>query len=156
LANDTTITIVGNLTADPELRFTQTGLAVAGFTVASTPRYFDKRTNEWRDGEALFLTCSAWRDLAEHVAESLMRGMRVLVTGRLRQRSYEARDGSTRAVFELDVDEVGPSLKFATANVTKARRTTGPAARAEANPWTTPPPDPAGGASSGLPAEPPF
>ena len=120
MAGETVITVVGNLVDDPELRFTPAGAAVAKFRVASTPRTFDKQTNEWKDGESLFLACSVWRQAAEHVAESLSRGMRVIVQGRLKQRSYEDREGVKRTVFELDVDEVGPSLRNATAKVTKA------------------------------------
>jgi single-strand DNA-binding protein len=119
MAGETVITIVGNLVDDPELRFTPSGAAVAKFRIASTPRTFDRQTNEWKDGEALFLTCSVWRQAAENVAESLARGMRVIVQGRLKQRSYEDRDGVKRTVFELDADEVGPSLTRATATVTK-------------------------------------
>ena len=122
MAGDTVITVVGNLTADPELRFTPSGAAVANFTVASTPRTFDKNSNEWKDGEALFLRCSVWRQAAENVAESLQRGTAVIVQGRLKQRSYETKEGEKRTVYELDVDEVGPSLKWATAKVTKASR----------------------------------
>jgi len=122
VAGDTVITVVGNLTADPELRFTPSGAAVANFTVASTPRTFDKNSNEWKDGEALFLRCSVWRQAAENVAESLQRGTAVIVQGRLKQRSYETKEGEKRTVYELDVEEVGPSLKFATAKVTKASR----------------------------------
>ncbi|MFE9404505.1 single-stranded DNA-binding protein [Streptomyces sp. NPDC006530] len=119
MAGETVITVVGNLVDDPELRFTPSGAAVAKFRVASTPRTFDRQTNEWKDGESLFLTCSVWRQAAENVAESLQRGMRVVVQGRLRQRSYEDREGVKRTVYELDVEEVGPSLKSATAKVTK-------------------------------------
>ncbi|MFF5423536.1 MULTISPECIES: single-stranded DNA-binding protein [unclassified Streptomyces] len=119
MAGETVITVVGNLVDDPELRFTPSGAAVAKFRVASTPRTFDRQTNEWKDGESLFLTCSVWRQAAENVAESLQRGMRVVVQGRLKQRSYEDREGVKRTVFELDVEEVGPSLKNATAKVTK-------------------------------------
>lgn len=122
MANETVITIVGNLTADPELRFTPAGAAVANFTVASTPRTFDKPAGEWKDGEALFLPCSIWRQAAENAAESLQRGMRVIVQGRLRQRSFETKNGEKRTVVELEVDEVGPSLRFATAKVNKATR----------------------------------
>ncbi len=122
MAGDTVITVVGNLTADPELRFTPSGAAVANFTVASTPRTFDKNSNEWKDGEALFLRCSVWRQAAENVAESLQRGAAVIVQGRLKQRSFETKEGEKRTVYELDVDEVGPSLKWATAKVTKASR----------------------------------
>ncbi|THA23237.1 single-stranded DNA-binding protein [Streptomyces sp. A1277] len=119
MAGETVITVVGNLVDDPELRFTPSGAAVAKFRVASTPRIFDRQTNEWKDGEGLFLTCSVWRQAAENVAESLTRGMRVVVQGRLKQRSYEDREGVKRTVYELDVEEVGPSLKNATAKVTK-------------------------------------
>ena len=119
---DITVTVVGNLTNDPELRFTPSGAAVASFTVASSTRVLDKQTNEWKDGDALFLRCSVWRQAAENVAESLTRGMRVMVQGRLKQRSYETREGEKRTVFEVEVDEVGPSLKYATAKVTKAQR----------------------------------
>ncbi|MFB7941739.1 single-stranded DNA-binding protein [Streptomyces sp. NPDC056049] len=119
MAGETVITVVGNLVDDPELRFTPSGAAVAKFRVASTPRTFDRQTNEWKDGESLFLTCSVWRQAAENVAESLQRGMRVVVQGRLKQRSYEDNQGVKRTVFELDVEEVGPSLRNATAKVTK-------------------------------------
>ncbi|MBF6137293.1 single-stranded DNA-binding protein [Nocardia otitidiscaviarum] len=119
---DTVITVIGNLTADPELRFTPAGAAVANFTVASTPRVFDRNTNEWKDGEALFLRCNIWREAAENVAESLTRGSRVIVSGRLKQRSYETREGEKRTVVELEVDEVGPSLRYATAKINKTTR----------------------------------
>ncbi|BDH02875.1 MULTISPECIES: single-stranded DNA-binding protein [Streptomyces] len=119
MAGETVITVIGNLVDDPELRFTPSGAAVAKFRVASTPRTFDRQTNEWKDGESLFLTCSVWRQAAENVAESLQRGMRVIVQGRLKQRSYEDREGVKRTVYELDVEEVGPSLRNATAKVTK-------------------------------------
>ena len=122
MAGETIITVVGNLTADPELRFTPSGAPVANFTVASTPRTFDRNTNEWKDGDALFLNCAVWRQAAENVAESLTKGMRVIVQGRLRQRSYETREGEKRTVVELEVEEIGPALKYATAKVT---RTTG-------------------------------
>jgi single-strand DNA-binding protein len=125
MAGETPITVVGNLTADPELRFTPSGAAVANFTVASTPRTFDRQSNEWKDGEALFLNCSVWRQAAENAAESLQRGMRVVVQGRLKARSYETREGEKRTVFEIDVEEVGPSLKYATAKVTKTTRSGG-------------------------------
>jgi single-strand DNA-binding protein len=125
MAGETPITVVGNLTADPELRFTPSGAAVANFTVASTPRTFDKQSNDWKDGEALFLNCSVWRQAAENAAESLTRGMRVIVQGRLKARSYETREGEKRTVFEIDVDEVGPSVKYATAKVTKTSRSGG-------------------------------
>ncbi len=125
MAGDTVITIIGNLTADPELRFTPSGAAVANFTVASTPRQFDRTSNEWKDGETLFMRCSVWRDAAENVAESLQRGARVLVSGRLKSRSYETKEGEKRTVIEMDVDEVGPSLKYATAKVNRTQRGTG-------------------------------
>ena len=122
MAGDTILTVVGNLTADPELRFTPSGAAVANFTVASTPRIFDRQSNEWKDGDALFMRCNIWREAAENVAESLTRGSRVIVSGRLRQRSYETREGEKRTVVELEVDEIGPSLRYATAKVNKANR----------------------------------
>ena len=121
-AGDIVITVVGNLTNDPELRFTPSGAAVASFTVASTPRVMDKATNEWKDGESVFLRCSVWRQYAENVAESLTKGARVIVTGRLKQRSYETREGEKRTVMEMEVDEVGPALKYATAKVNKVQR----------------------------------
>jgi single-strand DNA-binding protein len=124
-AGDVTITVVGNLTDDPELRFTPSGAAVAKFRVASTPRFLDRQTNEWKDGEPLFLSCNVWRQAAENAAESLQRGARVIVTGRLRQRSYETREGEKRTVMELEVDEVGPSLRYATAKVQKMSRSSG-------------------------------
>lgn len=171
MAGDTTITVVGNLTADPELRFTPSGAAVANFTVASTPRTFDRQTNEWKDGEALFLRCNIWREAAENVAESLTRGSRVIVQGRLKQRSFETREGEKRTVVELEVDEIGPSLRYATAKVNKASRSGGggggfggggggggsrPAAAAsESNedPWGS---APASGSFAGGDDEPPF
>ena len=119
---DTPITVVGNIVADPELRFTPSGAAVANFRIASTPRRFNSQTNQWEDGEGLFLTCNVWRQAAENVAESLQKGMRVIVNGRLRQRSYETREGEKRTVYEVEVDEVGPSLKYATAKVTRTNR----------------------------------
>ena len=122
MAGDTTITVVGNLTADPELRFTPSGAAVANFTVASTPRIYDRQSGEWKDGEALFLRCNIWREAAENVAESLTRGSRVIVTGRLKQRSFETKEGEKRTVMEVEVDEIGPSLRYATAKVNKASR----------------------------------
>ncbi len=125
MAGDTILTVVGNLTADPELRFTPSGAAVANFTVASTPRTFDRQTQEWKDGDALFLRCNVWRQAAENVAESLTRGARVVVSGRLKQRSFETKEGEKRTVVELEVDEVGPSLRYATAKVTKASRGSG-------------------------------
>ena len=124
-AGDTTITVIGNLTDDPELRFTPSGAAVAKFRVASTPRFLDKATNEWKDGESLFLSCTVWRQAAENVAESLQRGTRVIVSGRLKQRSYETREGEKRTVIELEVDEIGPSLRSATAKVQKMQRSGG-------------------------------
>ena len=120
MAGETVITVVGNLTADPELRYTQNGLPVANFTIASTPRTFDRQANEWKDGDPLFLRASVWRDFAEHVAGSLTKGMRVVATGRLRQRSYQDREGQNRTAIELEVDEIGPSLRYATAQVTRA------------------------------------
>jgi len=137
MAGETTLTIVGNLTAEPELRFTPAGHAVADFTVASTPRNYDRQAGQWRDGEALFLRCTAWRQLAEHAAESLTKGTRVIVTGRLRQRSFELTEGVTRTVTELDVDELGPSLRYSTARVTKTTRTTTPASSTTSEPTTT-------------------
>ena len=120
MAGETIITVVGNLTADPELRYTQSGLAVANFTIASTPRNFDRASNEWKDGEALFLRASCWREFAEHVAGSLTKGTRVVATGRLKQRSYETKEGEKRTSIELEIDEIGPSLRYATAQVTRA------------------------------------
>ena len=129
-AGDTNITMIGNLVDDPELRFTPSGAAVAKFRVASTPRYLDRNTNEWKDGDSLFLQCQIWRQAAENVAESLTRGMRVIVSGRLKQRSYETKEGEKRTVFEVEVDEVGPSLRNATAKVTKTTRAAGGSAGA--------------------------
>lgn len=145
MAGETTITIVGNLTADPELRFTPSGAAVANFTVASTPRTFDRQSNEWKDGETLFMRCSIWRDAAENIAESLHRGTRVVATGRLKSRSYDTKEGEKRTVIELDVDEVGPSLRYASAKVTKAERGGsgggfgggGQGGAQQADPWAT-------------------
>jgi single-strand DNA-binding protein len=143
MAGETPITVVGNLTADPELRFTPSGAAVANFTVASTPRTFDRQTNEWKDGESLFLNCSVWRQAAENAAESLVRGTRVIVSGRLKARSYQTREGERRTVFEVDVDEVGPSLRYATAKVSKTSRSgggggyAGGGAPAADDPWST-------------------
>ena len=125
MAGDTVITVIGNLTGDPELRFTPAGAAVANFTVASTPRTFDRQSNEWKDGETLFMRCSIWREAAENVAESLTKGMRVIVQGRLVQRSYETREGEKRTVVELQVEEIGPSLRYATAKVTRSQRSGG-------------------------------
>jgi single-strand DNA-binding protein len=143
MAGETQITVVGNLTADPELRYTQGGLAVANFTIASTPRTFDRQTNDWKDGEALFLRCSTWRDLAEHVSGSLVKGTRVIAQGRLSQRSYETKEGEKRTSFEMEVDEIGPSLRYATANVVRSqsargqqgRPVTGPARETADEPW---------------------
>jgi len=159
MAGETVITVVGNLVDDPELRFTPSGAAVANFRIASTPRTFDRQTNEWKDGDALFLTCSVWRQAAENVAESLQKGMRVVVQGRLKSRQYETREGEKRTVFEIDVDEVGPSLKYATAKVTRTQRSGGGGGNGapqgggqQANdPWATPAPQgaPAGGQSGG-------
>jgi single-strand DNA-binding protein len=146
MAGETIITVVGNLTADPELRFTASGAAVANFTVASTPRTFDKNTNEWKDGEALFLRCSIWRQPAENVAETLTRGARVIVSGRLQQRSYETKEGEKRTVIELAVDEIGPSLRYATAKVNRAVRVESGGDRPSGNtgqaedPWGSAPP----------------
>jgi single-strand DNA-binding protein len=122
MAGDTIITVIGNITGDPELRFTPSGAAVANFTVASTPRQFDRQSNEWKDGETLFMRCSVWRDAAENVAESLQRGTRVIVSGRLKSRSYETKEGEKRTVVEMEVDEVGPSLRYATAKVNRTQR----------------------------------
>ena len=155
-AGDTVITLVGNLVDDPELRFTPSGAAVAKFRIASTPRFLDKQTNEWKDGESLFLSCNVWRQAAENVAESLQRGMRVIVQGRLKQRSYETKEGEKRTVYEVEVDEVGPSLKSATAKVVKTQRGAGQGgfgggAAADNDPWASaaPAPAPAGNAGGG-------
>lgn len=137
MAGDTGITLVGNLVDDPELRFTSSGAAVAKFRVASTPRTYDRQTGEWKDGEALFLTCSIWRQAAENVAESLQRGSRVIVHGRLKQRSYETREGEKRTVFEVEVDEVGPSLRNATAKVTKVKGASSNTQQRAEDPWAT-------------------
>jgi single-strand DNA-binding protein len=163
-AGDTQITIIGNLVDDPQLRYTPTGQAVASFRVASTPRFMDRSTNEWKDGDSLFLSCNVWRQAAENVAESLQRGMRVIVSGRLRQRSYETKEGEKRTVYEVEVDEVGPSLRNASAKVVKSSRATGGqsgsagqggygsggGARAADDPWAAEPAD------SGFSDEPPF
>lgn len=139
MAGETVITVVGNLTSDPELRYTQNGLAVANFTIASTPRNFDRAANEWKDGEALFLRASVWREFAEHVAGSLTKGSRVIATGRLKQRSYETKEGEKRTSMELEVDEIGPSLRYATAQVTRAQSSGGGGGRGPAavqdEPW---------------------
>lgn len=147
MSNETIITVIGNLTADPELRYTSQGVAVANFTVASTSRQFDKQANEWKDGESLFLRCSIWRQAAENVAESLTRGMRVIVSGRLTQRSFETKTGEKRTVIELEVDEIGPSLRYATAKVDRKPRDGGSQVRRSEDPW-------AGGATSD--DQPPF
>lgn len=125
MAGETVITVIGNLVADPELRFTPSGSAVANFTIASTPRQFDRQANEWKDGEALFLRCSVWKEAAENVAETLTKGMRVIAQGRLRSRSYDTKEGERRTVMELEVDEIGPSLRFASAKVTRTQRSGG-------------------------------
>ena len=159
MAGETVITLIGNLTGDPELRFTPSGAAVANFTVASTPRTFDRQTNEWKDGETLFMRCSIWREAAENVAESLNRGTRVVVTGRLVSRSFDTKEGEKRTVVELQVDEIGPSLRYATAKVNKTQRGTGGGGfgnqgggfggqQAE-DPWATGGSAPQGGAPSG-------
>jgi single-strand DNA-binding protein len=166
MAGDTIITVIGNLTADPELRFTQSGAAVANFTVASTPRTFDRQSGEWKDGEALFMRCNIWRQSAENVAESLTRGARVIVSGRLKQRSFETREGEKRTVVELEVDEIGPSLRYATAKVNKVSRGSGGggfgggsgSAPAD-DPWGSAPPagsSGGGGGGGGFSEEPPF
>ncbi|MEU4016203.1 single-stranded DNA-binding protein [Microbacterium sp. NPDC028030] len=144
--NETQISVIGNLTADPELRYTQNGVAVANFTIASTPRTFDRQANEWKDGEALFLRASVWKEFAEHVAGSLTKGMRVIAQGRLRQRSYQDREGNQRTAIELEVDEIGPSLRYATAQVTRSAgngtsQAIGggySASQTSSEPWSTP------------------
>jgi single-strand DNA-binding protein len=172
-AGDVTITVIGNLTDDPELRFTPSGAAVAKFRVASTPRFMDRQSGEWKDGEPLFLTCNVWRQAAENVAESLQRGARVIVSGRLRQRSYETKEGEKRTVMELEVDEIGPSLRYATAKVQKMSRSSGGGFGSSSggggggggggygadDPWATATPAPAGGGGGGggnFDDEPPF
>jgi len=152
MAGETVITVVGNLTGDPELRFTPSGAAVANFTIASTPRAFDKQSNEWKDGDTLFLNCSIWRQAAENVAESLQKGMRVVAQGRLKQRSYETREGEKRTVVELDVEEVGPSLKYATAKVARVQRSGGGGGFGSSggdDPWASSPAQPAGQPAQG-------
>ena len=174
MAGETIITVVGNLTNDPELKFTPSGAAVANFTVASTPRTFDRQTNEWKDGDALFIRCAAWRQLAENCAESLQKGQRVIVTGALKIRNYERQDGSKGTSVEINVDEIGPSLRYATAKVTKANRSGGGdfggggnagggAPAGDSNPWSTQPAAPAAqqsgaawGGNAGTTDEPPF
>jgi len=153
MAGETVITVVGNLTADPELRYTQNGLPVANFTIASTPRTFDRQANEWKDGEALFLRASVWREFAEHVAGSLTKGSRVIATGRLKQRSYQDREGNNRTSIELEVDEIGPSLRYATAQVTRAASSGGGGGRPQVQqsadePWSTPGSNNGGGADA--------
>jgi single-strand DNA-binding protein len=165
MAGETVITVVGNLTADPELRFTPSGAAVASLTIASTPRTYDRNSGEWKDGEALFLRCSVWRQAAENVAESLQRGMRVVAQGRLKQRSFETREGEKRTVVEMDIDEIGPSLRYATAKVNKTQRgssggggfgssggSNAQSGAASDDPWSTAPP----AGSGGFTDEPPF
>jgi single-strand DNA-binding protein len=155
-AGDTPITVVGNLVDDPQLRYTPTGSAVANFRIASTPRFKDPKTDEWKDGDSLFLTCNVWRQPAENVAESLQRGMRVIVTGRLKQRSYETREGEKRTVYEIEVDEVGPSLRNASAKVTRMTRAAGagqPSGRAS---YAAPAADPWAAGAGDASAEPPF
>ncbi len=165
MAGDTVITIIGNLTSDPELRFTPSGAAVANFTIASTPRTFDRQTSEWKDGETLFMRCSIWREAAENVAESLTRGTAVIATGRLQSRTFDTKEGDKRTVVELSVDEIGPSLRRATAKVVKAQRSGGggfsaPASNwggsapaATEDPWAT---GPAGSAAGPAAEDPPF
>lgn len=150
MANEPTITVVGNLTADPELKFTASGAQVVNFTVANTPRTLDKQTGQWRDGEVLFLRCTCWRQMAENITESLSKGDRVVVQGRLRQRTYETRDGEKRTTIELEVDEIGASLRYATAKVTKATRTSADSSDAQTASSST------WGDGTPLPDEPPF
>jgi single-strand DNA-binding protein len=172
MAGDTTLTVVGNLTADPELRFTQSGAAVASFTVASTPRYFDKSTNEWKDGDALFMRCNVWRVMAENATESFRKGDRVMVMGQLRQRSYETSDGEKRTVMELTVDEMGPSVKFHPARSQRVERSQAPrddqrqqrppqgwpasGYAGSDDPWGSAPPAHQGSRGSNFADEPPF
>ena len=174
MAGETTITVIGNLTNDPELRFTPSGSAVANFTIASTPRTFDRQSNEWKDGETLFLRASVWREAAENVAESLTKGTRVIVSGRLKSRSYETKEGEKRTVIELEVDEIGPSLRYANAKVNRTQRSGGQAGQANGgfgnqgntspagqstaqdDPWATPATSTAGGWGAGPDSEPPF
>jgi single-strand DNA-binding protein len=153
-AGDTTLTITGNLTADPELRFTGTGIGVAAFTVAASRRVYDQASGQWQDGDTLFLRCSAWRDLAEHAAETLEKGMRVIVTGRLKQRSYETGEGDKRTVYEVDVEDLGPSLKWATAKIAKASRDKVRHPAGDADPWQARQPAAAAAAPDG--DRPPF
>ncbi|MGW4640778.1 single-stranded DNA-binding protein [Sphaerisporangium sp. NPDC004334] len=165
MSGETTITIIGNLTADPELRYTQTGTAVAGFSIASSSRTYNKQLEQWEDGEALFLRCSAWRDLGEHVAASLTRGTRVIASGRLCMRTYDTTDGERRTVYEMTVDEIGPSLRFATTEVKRTTRThstanANGASVGESDPWRVSTPAPAGAGAGGSGGwagdEPPF
>jgi len=150
MSNETIITVVGNLTSDPELRYTQNGLAVANFTIASTPRSFDRASGEWKDGEALFLRASVWRDFAEHVAGSLTKGSRVIAQGRLKQRSYETKEGEKRTTIELEIDEIGPSLRYATASVTRAQSSRGVGGPSGAEePWAASAPAPSSSGASG-------
>ena len=157
-SGDTTITIAGNLTADPDLRYTQTGIAVAAFTVAASRRTYDSDSGQWKDADTLFLRCSVWRELAEHAAESLTKGTRVVVTGRLRQREYETTEGDKRTVYEVDADDVGPSLRWATAKITKSTRDRAPhPADTAGDPWANgPEPAAAGMGPGGSGSEPPF
>lgn len=181
MAGETTITVIGNLTNDPELRFTPSGSAVANFTIASTPRTFDRQSNEWKDGETLFLRAGVWREAAENAAETLTKGMRVIVTGRLKSRSYETKEGEKRTVIELEVDEIGPSLRWASAKVNRTQRSSGQGGfgggngggnggpqggnsgggwggnqPAQNDPWATPGVSNAGGWGNGPDSEPPF
>jgi len=152
MAGETVITVVGNLTSDPELRYTQNGLAVANFTIASTPRNFDRAANEWKDGDALFLRASVWREFAEHVAGSLTKGSRVIATGRLKQRSYETKEGEKRTSMELEIDEIGPSLRYATASLSRAQssgRGGAPAGGGNEEPWAPSAPAAAAPAAAG-------
>jgi single-strand DNA-binding protein len=162
MAGETTITVIGNLTNDPELRFAPSGSAVANFTIASTPRTFDRQSNEWKDGETLFLRASVWKEAAENVAESLTKGMRVIVSGRLKSRSYETKEGEKRTVIELEVDEIGPSLKYANTKVNRTNRSSGSGPAGGGNfggfngaPQNTGQQDP-GGWGNGPDSEPPF
>lgn len=150
MANEVQITVVGNLTADPELRFTNSGVALASFTIASTPRTFDKRSNEWKDGEALFLRCTVWREYAENVAHSLVKGARVIATGNLRQRSYETKEGEKRTSFELDVEEVGPALRYATAQVNRSQAARGGSDAGSQAQWASAPPAQENGSQGGF------
>jgi single-strand DNA-binding protein len=183
MAGETTITVIGNLVADPELRFTPSGAAVANFTIASTPRTFDRQSNEWKDGETLFLRAAVWKEAAENVAESLTKGMRVIVSGRIKSRSYETKEGEKRTVIELEVDEIGPSLRYANAKVNRTQRTgnggqqggggfggggqsqhgqgggwgnNAAAGQSQEDPWATPGVSNAGGWGNGSDSEPPF